>query len=44
MLALRKDLQQKSEVLEQGVKAAEKDYSKKLVDLNAGFEVKIVLQ
>ncbi|KDQ08839.1 hypothetical protein BOTBODRAFT_37533 [Botryobasidium botryosum FD-172 SS1] len=38
LLALRKDLQQKSEVLEQSVKAAEKDYSKKLVDLNAGFE------
>ncbi|KAG8747424.1 Exocyst complex component 5 [Ceratobasidium sp. 414] len=38
LLVIRKDIQKKTEMLEQSVKGAEKDYSEKMVDLNSGFE------
>ncbi|QRV72577.1 exocyst complex component Sec10 [Ceratobasidium sp. AG-Ba] len=38
LLAIRKDIQKKTEMLEQSVKKAEKEYSEKMVDLNSGFE------
>ncbi|KAG9097375.1 Exocyst complex component 5 [Ceratobasidium sp. 370] len=38
LLVIRKDIQKKTEMLEQSVKNAEKDYSEKMVDLNTGFE------
>ena len=39
LLALRKDVQTKSEQGERSVKVAEREYSKKMADLNKGFEV-----
>ncbi|KAG8682995.1 Exocyst complex component 5, partial [Ceratobasidium sp. 394] len=38
LLVIRKDIQKKTEMLEQSVKNAEKDYSEKMVELNSGFE------
>ncbi|KAG8741295.1 Exocyst complex component 5, partial [Ceratobasidium sp. 428] len=38
LLVIRKDIQKKTEMLEQSVKNAEKDYSDKMVNLNSGFE------
>lgn len=39
LLALRKDVQIKSEQMEKSVKVAEREYSRKMSDLNKGFEV-----
>lgn len=39
LIAVRKDVQAKTEQMEKGVRLAEKDYSKKMSDLNRGFEV-----
>jgi exocyst complex component 5 len=39
LLALRKDAHIKSEQGEKSVKVAEREYSKKMADLNKGFEV-----
>ncbi|KAG8931285.1 Exocyst complex component 5 [Tulasnella sp. 419] len=38
LMGLRKEVQSKTESQEQAVRVAEKEYSKKLVDLNSGFE------
>ncbi|KAG8896568.1 Exocyst complex component 5 [Tulasnella sp. 403] len=38
LISLRKDVQRKTEQQEQSCKTAEKEYSKKLADLNRGFE------
>jgi exocyst complex component 5 len=39
LIEIRKDLQKRTEQNEQAVKAAEKDYTKRLAELNTGFEV-----
>jgi hypothetical protein len=39
LLAVRKDVQAKTEQLEKSVRIAEREYSKKMADLNRGFEV-----
>lgn len=39
LIDLRKDVQKKTEREEQSCKTAEKEYSKKLSELNKGFEV-----
>ena len=39
LISLRKDVQAKSEQMEKSVKVAEREYSKKMSDLNKGFEV-----
>ena len=39
LIALRKDVQGKSEQMEKSVKVAEREYSRKMSDLNKGFEV-----
>lgn len=39
LIALRKDVQLKSEQMEKSVKVAEREYSRKMSDLNKGFEV-----
>jgi exocyst complex component 5 len=41
LIALRKDVQAKTEQMEKNVRAAEREYSKKLSDLNRGFEVSL---
>jgi len=38
LIAIRKDVQSKSEQMERSVKVAEREYSKKMSDLNKGFE------
>ncbi|KAI5119514.1 hypothetical protein M0805_002450 [Coniferiporia weirii] len=38
LIALRKDVQAKSEQMEKSVKVAEREYSRKMSDLNKGFE------
>ncbi|KAL5507953.1 SEC10 [Sanghuangporus vaninii] len=38
LIALRKDIQAKSEQMEKSVKIAEREYSRKMSDLNKGFE------
>ncbi|KAI0307212.1 exocyst complex component Sec10 [Multifurca ochricompacta] len=38
LIALRKDIQAKTEQMEKSVRVAEREYSKKLSDLNRGFE------
>lgn len=43
LIALRKDVQAKSEQMEKNVKVAEREYSKKMSDLNKGFEVLCML-
>ena len=40
LIALRKDVQAKSEQMEKSVKVAEREYSRKMSDLNKGFEVR----
>ena len=40
LLAVRKDVQTKTEQLEKSVRVAEREYSKKMVELNKGFEVR----
>ncbi|OJT10352.1 Exocyst complex component SEC10, partial [Trametes pubescens] len=38
LIAVRKDVQVKTEQMEKSVRVAERDYSKKMVELNRGFE------
>ncbi|KAI1786648.1 exocyst complex component Sec10 [Ganoderma leucocontextum] len=38
LIAVRKDVQAKTEQMEKSVRVAERDYSKKMTDLNRGFE------
>ena len=40
MIALRKDVQAKTEQMEKSVRVAEREYSKKMADLNRGFDVR----
>lgn len=40
LIAVRKDVQAKTEQMEKSVRVAERDYSKKMTDLNQGFEVR----
>ncbi len=39
LIAVRKDVQAKTEQMEKGVRVSEREYSKKMADLNRGFEV-----
>lgn len=39
LISLRKDVHAKSEQMEKSVKVAEREYSRKMSDLNKGFEV-----
>jgi len=39
LIAIRKDVQSKTEKQEKSVQVAEREYSKKMVELNKGFEV-----
>lgn len=36
---MRKEVQAKTELMEKSVRVAEREYSKKMADLNRGFEV-----
>lgn len=40
LISLRKDVQAKTEQMEKSVRVAEREYSKKMADLNRGFEVR----
>ena len=40
LIALRKEVQAKTEQMEKSVRMAEREYSKKMSDLNRGFEVR----
>jgi hypothetical protein len=40
LITLRKDVQVKTEQMEKDVRVAEREYSKKMSDLNRGFEVR----
>jgi hypothetical protein len=42
LIALRKDVQVKTEQMEKSVRVAEREYSRKMSDLNRGFEVRFV--
>lgn len=39
LIAIRKDVQSKTEKQEKSVQVAEREYSKKMIELNKGFEV-----
>ncbi len=39
LIAVRKDVQARTEQMEKSVKVTEREYSKKMADLNKGFEV-----
>jgi hypothetical protein len=39
LIAVRKDVQSKTEQMEKGVRISEREYSKKMAELNRGFEV-----
>lgn len=39
LIAIRKDVQTKTEQLEKSVRVSEREYSKKMAELNKGFEV-----
>lgn len=39
LMVMRKELQSKTEQMEKNVRVAEREYSKKMSDLNKGFEV-----
>jgi exocyst complex component 5 len=39
LIAIRKDVQAKTEQMEKSVRVAEREYSKKMAELNKGFEV-----
>jgi hypothetical protein len=43
LIAIRKDVQAKTEKQEKSVQVAEREYSKKMIELNKGFEVCMVL-
>ena len=40
LINVRKDLQKKTENMEQSVRSAEKEFSRKMVQLNSNFEVR----
>lgn len=40
LISVRKDVQAKTEQMEKSVRVAERDYSKKMAELNRGFEVR----
>lgn len=40
LIAIRKDVQTKTEQLEKSVRVSEREYSKKMAELNKGFEVR----
>lgn len=40
LIAVRKDVQTKTEQMEKSVRVSEREYSKKMTDLNRGFEVR----
>ena len=42
LISVRKDVQTRSEQMEKSVKVAEREYSKKMAELNRGFEVREV--
>jgi len=42
LIAIRKDVQSKTEKQEKSVQVAEREYSKKMVELNKGFEVRMI--
>ena len=42
LIAVRKDVQTKTEQMEKSVRVAEREYSKKMAELNRGFEVGVV--
>lgn len=42
LIAVRRDVQTKTEQMEKSVRVAEREYSKKMADLNRGFEVCIL--
>ena len=44
LIAVRKDVQSKTEQMEKGVRVAERDYSRKMTELNRGFEVRASVQ
>lgn len=39
LIAVRKDVQAKTEQMEKSVRVSEREYSKRMADLNRGFEV-----
>ena len=41
LIQIRKDVQTKTEQMEKGVRVTEREYSKKMQDLNSGFEVRV---
>lgn len=41
LIAVRKDVQTKTEQMEKSVRVSEREYSKKMTDLNRGFEVRL---
>jgi hypothetical protein len=40
LIAVRKDVQTKTEQMEKSVRVAEREYSKRMAELNRGFEVR----
>lgn len=44
LISVRKDVQAKTEQMEKSVRVAEREYSKKMADLNRGFEVRFYVQ
>ena len=40
LIAVRKDVQARTEQMEKSVKVSEREYSKKMAELNKGFEVR----
>ncbi len=41
LIAVRKDVQTRTEQMEKSVRVSEREYSKKMSDLNRGFEVRV---
>ncbi len=41
LIAVRKDVQAKTEQMEKSVRVSEREYSKKMAELNRGFEVTV---
>lgn len=41
LIALRKDVQAKTEQMEKSVRVSEREYSKKMADLNRSFDVRL---
>ena len=42
LIAIRKDVQTKTEQMEKSVRVSEREYSKKMAELNRGFEVSAI--